>query len=203
MKTDQERKRFFNKALLLGTIFTGIFLLGFWWNTKRQDRAYFLPEGYSGWITVVHSYPGAEPLPEKDGVLQVHITDSTGILYTSTPLEQGWSRNDFYWQNVNGLEPIPKYIDGEDEYSIYLHRNEFYHFNHYGLLDELPVGIDTTLWDGTVIIKYAEKDRIYNPGFKTVEFWYISEEPKPVTFNPPKNLNDLSDKPIREKTLGN
>jgi hypothetical protein len=162
-------------------------------------------DNYSGWITIVHSYPDAPPLPKKDGVLQVHITDTSGILYTSTHLEQGWSRNDFYWVADTGLRPIPKYLDGEGEdgYLIYLHRNEFYHFNHYPMLDSLPIGTDTTMWDGTRMIKYAEKDRIYNPGFKTVEFWYISEEPKPVTFNPPKNKNDLSDKPIREEQLLN
>ena len=202
-RTEEERKRFFNKALIVGTLFTAIFLLGFWWSTKRQDRAFFVPDNYAGWITVVHSYPEAPPLPEKDGVLQVHITDSSGILYTSTPLEQGWSRNDFYWVADTGLRPIPKYLETEDEYLIYLHRNEFYHFNHYPLLDSLPVGADTMLWDGSRIIKYAEKDRVYSPGFKTVEFWYISEEPKPVTFNPPKNQNDLSDKPIREEKLLN
>ncbi|MFK7972285.1 MAG: hypothetical protein AB8F95_18085 [Bacteroidia bacterium] len=201
MKTEQERKRFFNRALIVGTIFTGIFLLIFWWSTKRQDHAFYLPEDYSGWITIVHSYPGADPLPEEDGVLQVHVTDSSGIIYTSTHLEQGWSRNDFFWETPTGLKPIPKYIDEEDGYLIYLHRNEFYHFSHHAFMDELPVGADTTMWDGTHIIKYASNDRVYNPGIKTVEFWYISKKAEPITFNPPKNLNDLSDKPLREESL--
>jgi hypothetical protein len=186
-----------DRIIIIGTLGGAIFLIAFWWSTKRDDRDYYLPEDFSGWISVVHSVPGAPPLQVKDGALQVPIPPS-GYLETLTPLEQGWSRNRFFRKSEEGWKQIPGKTEVNGEPAIFIHRHEFYHYSHYPLLDTLPVGTDTTLWDGARLVKYAEDDRMYNPGFKTVEFFYISKEPKPLTFNPPPHPNDVSDRPYRD-----
>ncbi len=187
-----------DRIIIVCFLTAAIFLLGFWWNTKRTNHDYYLPsEGFEGWVTVVHSKPDAKPLALKDGAYQVQVPAS-GYVETATPLEQGWSRNRFFAPSGSDFVQIPNKHDTGGELMTRFHRHEFYHFSHQDILEDLPVGTDTILWDGTHIIKYAEDDIVYNQGVKTVEFIYIAREPKPVTFNPPRNENDVSDKPLRE-----
>ena len=188
----------FNKYLFVGTAFFAIFLIGFWWNTKRGNTDYYIPADFEGWITIIYSVPGAPALEKKDGAYQVHITDSLGFFRTSSYLEQGWARNNFFRESDTGSVAVPKYIEKDGEYGIFVHRNEYYHYSHGNILDDLAVGTDTMLWDGTRIKKYAENDFDFSQGVKVVEFFYISKGPKPLTFNPPVNQNDVSDKPERK-----
>lgn len=187
-----------DKILIIATLTGAIFVIGFVWSIKRTNRDYLLPADFEGWVTVIHQVPDAPPLKVKEGVLQVEVP-TDGIVRTSTPLEQGWGRNQFFRKNADGWEQIPGKPEIDGEPALVMHRHEFYHYAHYTFLDSLPVGTDTTMWDGARLIKYAEDDRVYNPGKKTIETFYISREPKPVTFNPPTNPNDLSDKPYREE----
>jgi hypothetical protein len=121
------------------------------------------------------------------------------MVYTSSALEQGWGRNRFFAMTPNGPQEISLRIETEEGLKTHVHRNEYYHFNHQDLLPLLPLGADTMLWDGTHIIKYAEDDILYNKGVKTVEFFYLTKEAQPVTFNPPANPHDVSDKPLIEQ----
>ena len=186
-----------DRIIIVCTLTAGIFLIGFWWSTKRTDHDYYLPEeGFEGWLTIVHQKPDAKPFELKKGVYQVMVPTS-GYVETITPLEQGWSRNRFFYQSGNDFIQIPNKNDVGGELRTRFHRHEFYHYSHQDLLDDLPVGTDTILWDGTHIIKYAEDDIVYNQGIKTVEFIYVTGTPQSVTFNPPKNEHDVSDKPLR------
>jgi len=187
-----------DRVIIIGTLTGAIFILGFVWSIKRSDRDYFLPANFEGWVTIVHQYPEAEPLAIKSGVLQAYIPDN-GVLYTSTSLEQGWGRNQFFIEQNGQWIQLPNKEEVNGEPAIYMHRHEFYHFAHYAMLDTLPVGTDTLMFDGARLIKYDENDRVYNPGRKTIETFYISKKAQGVTFNPPTNSHDLSDKPYREE----
>lgn len=187
-----------DKIIIVATLTGAIFIIGFVWSIKRTNRDYMLPADFEGWVTVVHQVPNAPPLDVKDGALQVEVPES-GIVHTSSSLEQGWSRNQFFQKTSTGWDQIPSKPEIDGKPALFMHRHEFYHYAHYSLLDTVAVGTDTIMWDGARLIKYAEDDRVYNPGQKTIETFYISREPKPVTFNPPANPNDLSDKPYREE----
>ncbi len=187
-----------DKIIIIGTLTGFIFIIGFVWSIKRTNRDYYLPAHFEGWVTVVHDVPSAPPLKVKEGALQVEVPEN-GIVYTSTSLEQGWGRNQFFRKSDTGWTQLPNKAEVNGEVATYMHRHEFYHFAHYELLDTLAVGVDTIMFDGARLIKYAEDDRVYNPGRKTIETFYFTQNPKVVTFNPPTNSHDLSDKPYREE----
>jgi hypothetical protein len=193
-----KKLKLIDRIIIIGTLAGAIFIIGFVWTIKRTNRDYLLPADFEGWVTVIHQVPDAPALKVKDGVLQVEIP-ADGIVRTSSKLEQGWGRNQFFRKSGDTWEQVPNKTEVNGEPAIFMHRHEFYHYAHYAFLDTLPVGTDTIMFDGAHLIKYAEDDRVYNPGKKTIEVFYISKDAKPLTFNPPPNPNDLSDKPYREE----
>ncbi|MEL7531316.1 MAG: hypothetical protein AAFN10_08420 [Bacteroidota bacterium] len=54
----------------------------------------------------------------------------------------------------------------------------------------LEAGEDTVLWDATRISRDEEQEVSYEKGRKTLEYFYISAEPKSIMFVPPPLQSD-------------
>ena len=77
----------------------------------------------------------------------------------------------------------------EDDLGIYLHHHAYYAKSHEDLLAVLPVGTDTVLADETKIKKESENNVEYTRGKKTLEYFYVSREPKSICLILPKMRN--------------
>jgi len=106
------RVRFFGLLSCLAT--------GFWWLALATDAAismgapmarhptrFLVPEGYVGWVEV--EYGGnAAPLPMVNGKYTCRIPES-GLVVTSSPLEEGWAKDEYYYYSNNGsLDALPE-----------------------------------------------------------------------------------------------
>lgn len=165
-----------------------LILVILWLMEKEPNRDYFIPKGYEGWVMIHYNIPDQAPIEKKDGVLQYNIPAS-GTLETHEDLVIGWRRDRFFWTSAAGIEEIPSSVKIEDEYHIYIHRHKYYARSHVDIIEALPVGTDTILWDKTHITKEHANEVDYMPGKKTLEYFYVSAEPKSIMFNPPKNPN--------------
>ena len=175
--------------ILIGFAALAVMMVGLWVLDKQPNRAYYLPEGFEGWVTIRYSVADAPALEEKDGVLQFHIPDN-GILETSDALVVGWRRDDYFWQDSNGqVQPIPSSVKENDEYFLHIHRHSYYTKDWTGLLLDMPFGSDTVLADGTHLKKPLDDEVEYVTGKKTLEYFYVTPEPKSIMFNPPPNPN--------------
>ncbi|MEL6670818.1 MAG: hypothetical protein AAFR61_01450 [Bacteroidota bacterium] len=177
------------KIIVIAFVNLAIILLGFWLLEKKPNRDYFIPKEYAGWVIIKYNVANAPELPEKDGVLQI-IVGEDGYLETSSSLDIGWRRDRFFWLDDNQETPIPTSVEKDGAYHIYLHRHKYYARSHLDMLGDLPVGTDTVLWDGTIISKESQGQVNYNPGKKTLEYFYLSAEAEPLTFNPPEMENN-------------
>ena len=68
-----------------------------------------IQEGFRGWVEIHHSQPNAKPLPLIEGTC-VYRIPASGILYTSSPLEEGFAETEYWYVDDNGnrlsqLEP--------------------------------------------------------------------------------------------------
>lgn len=192
--------KFTDRIILVSALSGALFLIGFVFYIKRSNRDYYIPEHYHGWVSIVHQQPGMPALEKKDGALQIVVNDS-GFCFTSTPLEQGWGRNRFFRMTAKGPVQIPNVVTEGRERLLYIHRMEFYHHAHQGLIESLPAGTDTVLANGTRIVKHSDFDIQSSKGKKDVETFFLSERPLPVTFNPPPNPREISDKAFVTKQL--
>lgn len=161
-------------------------LIVLWLMEKEPNRDYYIPKGYEGWVMIHYNIPDKAPIAEQEGVLQFRIPES-GVLETHDGLEIGWRRDRFFWYEGDQVEEIPSSVKIDDEYHIYIHRHKYYARSHMHIVKDLPVGIDTFLWDKTHITKENANEVDYMPGKKTLEYFYVSAEPKSIMFNPPEN----------------
>jgi len=168
---------FFNLVLILVIL---------WLMEKKPNRDYFIPKGYEGWVMIHYNIPDHALLEKKEGVLQFRIPES-GIMETSSELNIGWRRDRFFWTSEAGIEEIPSSVKINEEYHIYIHRHKYYARSHVHIVEDLPVGTDTILWDKTHITKENVNEVDYMPGKKTLEYFYVSAKPESIMFNPPKN----------------
>ncbi len=174
-------------VILVGFISSALTLIGFWWNNKEANRDFYLPKGYEGWIMINYGVAGADPLPEIEGVQQLRVPES-GILNTSTTLEIGWRRDQFFWIDESGNQvPVPNMVELEEGMGIHIHQHQYLSRNFMKVGGLLGPGEDTTLYDGTEIEKMTSGYVNYRPGQKTLEYFYLSEDPLSITFNPPEN----------------
>ncbi|MEO1449685.1 MAG: hypothetical protein AAFV07_09145 [Bacteroidota bacterium] len=156
---------------------------------KKENRDYYVPRHFDGWITIRYSVPGAPPLPERDGTQQIRIPES-GYLETSSQMEVGWRKDAFYWHEGSDTTRIPAYVEveGEEHPHIYVHRHEYYAKSWEHLLKNLEPGDDTTLVDETRLEMDKDGKVTYTTGLKTLEYFYHSATGKSIMFNPPENL---------------
>ena len=190
------------KIILLSTVFMAIFLIGFWLSLKRTNRRYIIPQGYKGWVTIRYNFPGSPPLPEVDGFYQLQIPDS-GYLFTSTPLEKGWGKDEFYWQSPSGLVSIPNYTQTEEGTQMYIHGRDIRPFSHEALLNQLPVGVDTLLWDGTELNRKSATEVRYKPGKVSLEYFYLFPSPQPIDVPLPKIPNKEALESMKDRIISN
>ncbi len=154
---------------------------------KRKDKDFYIPEGFSGWITIRYDVPNAKALTEKEGAFQIFIPKD-GNLITSTHFEDGWSKDRFFrYDSAKKITEIPRHLTQNNETLKWIHWYESHIRSHQKLVPELKNGVDTLLYDGTRIIKKDSLNIQYIEGRKTIEAFYISPEPKNLQFNPPAN----------------
>ena len=177
------------RIIIISFIFSAVVMMGFWIMDKKPDRDFFIPRNYHGWLTVRYSVAEASPLALKDGAQQIIFSDS-GYAETSDELIVGWRKDRYFWVNADGsTERIPASVVVADSIGIYLHHHAYYAKSHEDLLAGLPAGTDTTLADETHIVKASENNVEYTRGKKTLEYFFLSKNPEPIFFNPPKNAN--------------
>lgn len=172
------KKRFFNRILIVSGLSALIYFAGYSFFTKRKDREIYLPNGFSGWVTIRYEKAGAPPLDVKNGHYIIHVNDS-GIVETSTRLQTGWGRDDFYFESP--LRAIPKSIDSAGAYFRYIHDPVEANIDYTGILLSLPDNIDTTLWEGSRIRKRGQQIDI-KQGRKLLEHFFVSAKPELVYY---------------------
>lgn len=170
------KKRLLNRVLLVSGSSAVLLFAGFLFFTHRDAQHYFIPKGYSGWVTVKFEKAGAAPLPEKDGVVEYHIPEN-GILETSSKLVTGWSRDEFFWESASGKELIPKKVDCGDQICRWVHDLKETAMSYESLILSLPEQSDTLLWDGARISKKSESVEVRS-GRKTMLHFWVSAKPE-------------------------
>lgn len=180
MDSKKRKRRFFNRMLLVSggsaLLAFALFILF----SKRQARYYYIPDGYSGWVTIKYEKENAPALKEVDGVWELRIPPS-GVLETSSELSSGWARDEFFWSKGGGNELIPRKVDVDGEAMRTVHDREESTQDYTELIIALDDGADTTLWDGTRISKEGQSVEV-RTGRNLLEHFYISAEPKPFFF---------------------
>jgi hypothetical protein len=176
------------KIILIAFANCLIILGGFWWLDKKPNRDFYVPKGYEGWISIEYQVAGAPEIPLKDGAEQISI-DEEGQAATSSSLEVGWRRDQYFWVEGTDTVPIPKVEDGPDGPEIYLHQHAYFARNHLELLKQLPAGADTTLEDNTRLERGLDGKATYTTGDKILEYFYVSKESQSIMFNPPPHPN--------------
>jgi hypothetical protein len=192
-----------DKIILISVVTSALFMTVFWLMLKRTNRSYYLPANYSGWVTIRHSTPGAPQLPEKDGALQIVVPDS-GVLYTATRWEYGWGR-DLYFvpKPEGGWRKLPRSTEcGNHEVCTQVHRHEYRPYAHSRDFATMERRKEYRMWDGAVITVYADDDVSYKRGKKSVETFFFSGEPQPVSFAAPKNPKDVTVETSDEYHIG-
>ncbi len=84
--------------------------LGFWLgmnarHSTRRPARFLIPEGYSGWIRVEFEVQGAPVLPMEGSEYVVKIP-ANGILRTSSPEQNGWAKDHYYYYSAQGIRPL-------------------------------------------------------------------------------------------------
>ena len=185
LKTRWAKLSRLEKIVIVAFINSVIILVGFMWLDKAPNRDFLVPRGFEGWVCIRYEVPGAPSLAEVSGVQQLVIPDS-GYLETSSALVVGWRRDRYFWYDAAGQEPIPPAVDMGEETGIYLHRHEYFAQTYEDLLGSLPEGTDTVMPEGTRILIEAGGQVQYTPGPKTLEYFYVSGEPRSILYNPPE-----------------
>ncbi|MFK7920536.1 MAG: hypothetical protein AB8H47_01200 [Bacteroidia bacterium] len=189
------------KIILISFGFSILMMVGLWVMDKEDNRDFYLPTGHEGWVTIRYEVADAPPLAYKDGNLQI-VIPANGIVETSSRVTVGWRKDSYFWRSSAGDTPIPSSIKKDGEYYLYLSRHEYYTKDHLDVLKMLQSGQDTLLADNTRISRGEEQEVSYEKGRKTLEYFYISAEPKSIMFVPPpleseEALLDDEDRQIR------
>ena len=174
------KKRLFNRVLIVSGASAVLLFAGYVFFTYRSPRKFFVPEGFSGWVTVRFEKPNAAPLPEKDGATEFHIP-ANGILETSSKLQTGWSRDDFYYEGLNGTQEIPKSVDCGDDHCRFVHDYNETNRDYSEEILALPEIADTLYWDGARIAKKGNSVNV-RTGRKTMLQFWVSEKPEPYFY---------------------
>ena len=101
------RRRFFGIGSCLIT--------GLWWFSlamtaaisigaapiTRHPTKFLIPAGYVGWVAVKHGEMKAPPLQINSGNFICQIPPD-GLLVTSSPLEQGWAKDEYFYYSQDG-----------------------------------------------------------------------------------------------------
>jgi hypothetical protein len=69
--------------------------------TARYPTRFLIPDNYIGWVEVRYAQSNANALPVMNGRLICQIPDS-GMLDTSSPLEAGWAKDEYFYYSRDG-----------------------------------------------------------------------------------------------------
>ena len=185
---DKRKKKFIDKVILFGAIGLGVIILLVWLGMKRSNRDYILPADFEGWVTIKYNVAEAEAFEKQDGIVQISINDS-GYIETSSKLPRGWGRDRFFRMGDAEKEQVPNYVKKGKEHLLYIHARDYRYYNFEPILADLPIGTDTTMWEGSRIKKKSANKVSYQTGKLSIEYFYISREAKPLDFIPPENPN--------------
>jgi hypothetical protein len=97
---------------LIAAMCVGAFVLV---SNSRAPQTHLVPDGYTGWVSVTYSVEGAPPLPIEDDH-RVFRYDTEGKLETSSPYEEGWGVDDYFYvagQERQLLRQRPSGVEGE------------------------------------------------------------------------------------------
>lgn len=90
--------------LTAATCFAIVVLLGSCSPTESRHRELWrLPNGYEGWIYTRWNAAGCPPLGARDGYLVIDVP-SSGVVCTSSPLEEGIASDRFVYVSADGKE---------------------------------------------------------------------------------------------------
>lgn len=67
----------------------------------RHPVKYLIPDRYIGWVVVLYDEPIAPPLPIVKGEIVCKFP-ADGILRTSSLLEGGWAKDEFFYYSLDG-----------------------------------------------------------------------------------------------------
>jgi hypothetical protein len=67
----------------------------------RHPDEFLIPQGYVGWVEIRYDEKNASVLPMDHGMFSFRIP-TTGILKTSSPLEQGWANDEYFYYSEDG-----------------------------------------------------------------------------------------------------
>jgi hypothetical protein len=99
-----------SRFLGIGTsLITGIWWLGLVMQsaisigvvTARHPSRFLVPDNYIGWVEVRYAKSNTNALPVMNGTLICQIPDS-GLLETSSPLEEGWAKDEYFYYSRDG-----------------------------------------------------------------------------------------------------
>jgi hypothetical protein len=170
--------------ILISTVNCVILLLGYLACNKRPNRDIYIPRSYEGWVSIRYGVPGAPAIDQADGVEQVAIPDS-GALETSDPLHTGWRRTRYFWTGDGDTTLIPAMVEQDRQPYLYIHDLRQLSRTWEYVAISLQPGQDTTFWDKTRIEKSRYGRITYTPGRKSLEYFYVTAAPRPVSFIPP------------------
>jgi hypothetical protein len=101
-------------TVVLATVIVAMFVgVGIALRSARKSQVHLIPDGYTGWVSVAYGVKGAPPLSVEDGH-QVLRYDDEGKLETSTPFEEGWSVDAFYYDRGDTRQPLRQLPPGFD-----------------------------------------------------------------------------------------
>ena len=192
MTEKTKQTKLFNRILIIsGTSALALFF-GYVIFTKRPNMKYYVPKDYEGWVTIRFEIENAPPLPKVDGEYELYIPNS-GTLETSTRLKYGWGRQEYYFwdgEDPTQVEPFVKWEkqEGETERRGHIHSLHEQHIDTLdviAVLDAAPDLKDTTLFDGTTIVKNGENVDV-RTGRDLFQHFYLSKERQPFEFRHPE-----------------
>jgi hypothetical protein len=72
---------------------------------QRRPCRYLIADGYVGWVKVYFKVKKAPPLPIEDGYY-LFAFPASGVLLTSSDLEEGWARDQYFYYAGTTRHPL-------------------------------------------------------------------------------------------------
>jgi hypothetical protein len=95
-------KKLFLALLILLAIISGIAITCYELSL-RTPSVYELPDGFTGWVLIEFEKTNYPPVPKQNGKLIFKI-GKDGRLFTSSKLEQGWARDEYYYVGTTRVQ---------------------------------------------------------------------------------------------------
>ncbi|RPI18307.1 MAG: hypothetical protein EHM58_06170 [Ignavibacteriae bacterium] len=164
-----------HKTRLLLLLFITLLLFSSCKQPVRTPISYELPKGYTGWVTVRYEKKNAPALEKEQGKYHIKISPD-GFAETSSPVENGWAEDEYYWMDGNNKFVLPQYTN--DKTSM-IHAGSYSSpsYQTFVKLDTLEIGKEVVLYDGSRVTKL---DNVGGVSYKSGRFllfrFYVSSQ---------------------------